>query len=60
MAEEVSAAALAEALSAAGALSAGQKTTYRDRARELVAPYARATLRQRLKDEVLPALLNGL
>jgi glycosyltransferase involved in cell wall biosynthesis len=60
VADEVSAEALAEALSAAVALSAGQKMTYRDRARELVAPYARETLRKRLKDEVLPALLGGL
>lgn len=59
VAKESSAEALAQALRAALELTADEKTAYRERARALVAPHTRETLRQRLKDEVLPALLAG-
>jgi glycosyltransferase involved in cell wall biosynthesis len=57
VAPERSPQALAGALSAALDLPEAARARYRERARELVAPYSRAQLRRRLEQEVLPVLL---
>jgi glycosyltransferase involved in cell wall biosynthesis len=49
--------ALATALRAALELPESERAAYRERARELVAPYSRAELRRRLERYVLPVLL---
>lgn len=58
VARERSPAALADALRAAQELPEAARDAYRERARELVAPYSRDELRRRLEDQVLPALLR--
>jgi glycosyltransferase involved in cell wall biosynthesis len=58
VAKEHSAAALARALEAAFGLSAAERSAYRERARVLLRPYTRETLKQRLAEEVLPVLLR--
>jgi glycosyltransferase involved in cell wall biosynthesis len=57
VATERSPQALAAALGAALDLPEPARAEYRDRARELVAPYSREELRRRLEHEVLPILL---
>ena len=57
MAAERSPQALAAALRAALELPEPARAEYRERARELVAPYSREELRRRLERDVLPALL---
>jgi glycosyltransferase involved in cell wall biosynthesis len=57
VAAERTPAALADALRAAAALPEPERTGYRRRAAELVAPYSREELRRRLDDQVLPLLL---
>jgi hypothetical protein len=52
-----SAAALADSLRAAVALPQVARDAYRERARELVAPYSHAELRRRLESDVLRVLL---
>jgi glycosyltransferase involved in cell wall biosynthesis len=58
VAEELSAEALARALEAGVRLSAEERAAYRERARVLLRPYTRETLKQRLANEVLPVLLG--
>jgi glycosyltransferase involved in cell wall biosynthesis len=58
VAEELSATALARALEAGFGLSAEERSAYRERARALLRPYSRETLKQRLADQVLPLLLG--
>lgn len=50
--------ALARALGAAFALPDDERRMYRRRARELLGPYSRDAFRERLRIEVLPALLD--
>ena len=57
VAAERTAASLAAALDTALALPEGDRARYRERARDLVAPYSRAELRRRLERDVLPVLL---
>ena len=52
--------ALATALRAALELPEPARAEYRDRARDLVAPYSRQELRRRLERDVLPALLPAV
>ena len=58
VAAERSPQALAAALRAALELPEPARAEYRDRARELVAPYSREELRRRLERDVLPFLLR--
>ncbi len=51
--------ALAGALEAALAAGEPELAAYREAARELLRPYRREAMVQRLRDEVLPALLGG-
>jgi glycosyltransferase involved in cell wall biosynthesis len=60
VASDRSPAALARALQAALQMPEEARASYRDRARELVAPYSREELRRRLERDVLPALLPGI
>jgi glycosyltransferase involved in cell wall biosynthesis len=60
VATERSPRALAAALRAALDLPEPGRAAYRERARELVAPYSREELRRRLEREVLPTLLGPL
>ena len=60
MAVERSPQALAAALRAALDLPEPARAEYRDRARELVAPYSREELRRRLERDVLPVLLPAV
>jgi glycosyl transferase family 1 len=53
-----SAEALARALGAALALGSEERARYAERARDLLRPYSRESLSKRLRDEVLPALLD--
>jgi glycosyltransferase involved in cell wall biosynthesis len=57
VASELSAASLGRALEAALALGEPERRDYRLRALELLRPYGRETLEQRLRDRVLPVLL---
>ncbi len=57
VARESSGPALAASLAAALGLDAAARAAYQLRARELLRPYSRDSLRERLRDEVLPVLL---
>jgi glycosyltransferase involved in cell wall biosynthesis len=58
VADDGSAESLARALAAAVSLDDEAKAAYRAKARELLRPYSRAALVQRLRDQVLPVLLG--
>lgn len=58
VAEDSSPAALATALRAALEMPAAARAVYSERARELVAPYSEAEVRQRLEQDVIPLLLG--
>jgi glycosyltransferase involved in cell wall biosynthesis len=51
--------AMAAALEAALALPPEQRASYRARAAELVAPHSTQELEKRLREQVLPALMDG-
>ena len=59
VADKPSAAGLARSLRHALSLDAEQCRSYRARARSLLEPYSRDAFRRRLRDEVLPLLLEG-
>jgi glycosyltransferase involved in cell wall biosynthesis len=58
VASSLSAESLADALKAAFAQSDEARASYSRRARELLRPYSRETVRQRLSEQVLPLLLE--
>jgi glycosyltransferase involved in cell wall biosynthesis len=58
VAAELSAPALADVIARAAALDSERRSAYGASARELIRPYSREALATRLRDEVLPVLLN--
>jgi hypothetical protein len=59
VADSVTPEALTAALEAAIEMDEAAAAAYRDRATQLLQPYRRERVRQRLSDDVLPALLGG-
>jgi glycosyltransferase involved in cell wall biosynthesis len=57
VAQESTSEDLARALAAAVSLDEAARSAYRQRAREMMRPYSRESLAQRLRDDVLPVLL---